>query len=235
MDHDVSLLVPEVWSRMQLRECDPEYLLAGNYLEPCRDFQHGGKLVQASRLGYRITSRFVNAFFGRIFNHPHAVFTEDILKPELQDMDIFADGMDNIVNTQRDVALRYFKDGSVGQACPPLRALLEFMAHGSGEVRSLDDPAIRGLFTRENLVASDWYRARLAARQGVERRLWTKHVLYLDRFLKMPSLADEAARLGISERLTRARSRLSDIDAPGYAESLQGTIGAEPLQPTHLT
>ena len=37
-------------------------------------------------------------FFGRVFNHPHAVFTEEMLRPELQDMDIFADGMDNIVD-----------------------------------------------------------------------------------------------------------------------------------------
>ena len=47
----------------------------------------------ASRLGWRITAKFVHTYFGRVFDNPTAVFTEDILKPELQDPAVFADGV----------------------------------------------------------------------------------------------------------------------------------------------
>jgi hypothetical protein len=101
VDHDVSLIVPEVFCRMTPEERDPQFLIANHFLEKCEDFEHNGKKVLASRLGYRINARFVHAFFGRVFNHPHAVFTEEMLRPELQDLDIFVDGMDNIVATQQ--------------------------------------------------------------------------------------------------------------------------------------
>ncbi len=39
----------------------------------------------ASRLGYRMTAAIARKYFGRIFLHPHVVFTEEMLRPELQD------------------------------------------------------------------------------------------------------------------------------------------------------
>src|SRR6185503_19282531 len=97
------------------------------------DFTHSGKPVLASRLGYRITHQFVIHYFGRVFNHPHVVFTPEMLRPELQDIDVFVDGMDNIVTTQKRVAEQYFNDGTIESACPPIKALLHIMAHGSYE------------------------------------------------------------------------------------------------------
>lgn len=230
VDHDVSLLVPEVWCRMSPAERDPQFLLAEHCLEKCADFEHAGKRVLASRLGYRINARFVRRFFGRVFNHPNAVFTDEMLKPELQSREIFADGMDNIVATQKRVAQQYFDDGSIAQACPPLRALLHIMRHDQWEGKGLEDAGFRALFTRETLLASDWYAVRLQARQTVDRKLWRRHVEYLDKFLKRTSHADEAARLGIAERLTRARQQLEAVEAPAYLGTLAGTIGAEPIQ-----
>ena len=75
VDHDVSLIVPEVFCRMLPEERDPAYLIANHFLEKCEDFNHGVKQIPASRLGYRINTRFVHSFFGRVFNHPNAVFT----------------------------------------------------------------------------------------------------------------------------------------------------------------
>ena len=66
---------------MSVDERDPKYLIENNYLEKCEDFEHEGRKVLGSRLGYRITKRFVNAFFGRVFNQPHIVFTEEMLRP----------------------------------------------------------------------------------------------------------------------------------------------------------
>src|SRR5215469_17447182 len=149
VDHDISLLVPEIWCRMGPEEREPQFLIRNHYLEKCEDFEHAGRRVLASRLGYRISSSFVHAFFGRVFNHPHAVFTEEMLRPELQDPDVFADGMDNIVTTQKRVAQMYFEDGSIAQACPPLKALLHVMRDDQWEGKGLAHPDLRGLFTRD--------------------------------------------------------------------------------------
>ena len=230
VDHDVSLLVPEVWCRMTAEERNPQFLIAERCLEKCRDFEHDKKTVLAGRLGYRINARFVRRFFGRVFNHPHSVCTEEMLRPELQGMDVFVDGMDNIVTTQRRVAKMYFDDGGVAQACPPLKALLHIMLHDEWEGRGLDNPEFRKLFTRESLLASDWYAARLAAKQKIDRKLWRRHVEYLDKFLKRSSHADEAERLGIATRLAQARKTAEQVDSPAYLETLRGTIGAEPIE-----
>ena len=230
MDHDVSLIVPEVFCRMVPEERDPKFLIANNYLDKLEDFEHKGKKVLASRLGYRINARFIHAFFGRVFNHPHAVFTDAMLKPELQDKDVFADGMDNIVATQKRVAKMYFDDGSIAQACLPLKALLHIMLNDEWEGKGLDHPEFRKLFTRGYLMASDWYAARLAAKQKVDRKLWKRHVEYLNSFLRKPSHEDIAASLSVGERLALARKTLEEVESPDYLKKLSGTLGAEPIE-----
>ena len=230
VDHDVSLIVPEVFCRMTPEERTPEFLIAGHYLEKCGDFEVAGKKVLASRLGWRVNIRFIHAFFGRVFNHPHAVFTEEMLKPELQGAEIFADGMDNIVSTQKRVAKMYFDDGSIAQACPPLKALLHIMLNDGWEGKGLDDAEFRKLFTRETLLASGWYAARLAAKQKIDRALWRRHVEYLNQFLRRPSHEDVAENLGIGNRLVRARKCLEEAESPDYLKKLSGTLGAEPVE-----
>jgi hypothetical protein len=231
MDHDISLIVPEVFCRMEPEERDPKFLVANHYLDKLEDFDYNGKKVLLSRLGWRINIRFVHAFFGRVFNHPHAVFTPEMLKPELQDAAIFADGLANIVETQKRVANMYFDDGSIRNACPPLKALLHIMLYDQWEGKTLESPEFRKLFTRENLLASDWYAARLAAKQKVDRNLWMRHVDYLDKFLKRTSHAEEAARLNIADRLARARQTLDEVSSPAYLQKLQGMTGVEPIEP----
>jgi phosphoenolpyruvate carboxykinase (diphosphate) len=228
VDHDISLLVPEVWCRMSPHERDPRFLIENNYLEQCQDFVHEGRTVLAHRLGYRINARFVAAFFGRVFNHPHSVFTEAMLQPEKQDLGIFVDGVDNIVTTQRRVGQMYFDDGSVAQACPPLKALLHIMAHDRFEGKDLDSPEIRNLFRRETLLESNWYQDRLKMRQRVEQKLWNRHIRYLEKFLKRKTHVDEAERLGISARLDRAVKMLQEVESQDYLERLRGTIGTQP-------
>ncbi len=229
VDHDVSLLIPEVFSRMTAAERDTKALIAEGCLERCADFTHDGQKVLASRLGYRITTRFVRVYFGRIFDHPHAVFTDEMLKPELQDMAVFVDGMDNICATHRRVAESYFNDGSVDVAIPPLKALLHIMAHGAYEGKALEDPAVRGLFTKETLLASPWYAQRLAAKQRGETTLWKRHVKYLEAYLDRENCADTAERFDLKGRLERAKAELKAVETPAYIESLQYTLGLQPL------
>jgi hypothetical protein len=229
VEHDVSLLVPEVFSRMTVAERDARTLIADGCLEKCADFTYDGKPVLASRLGYRITTRFVRVYFGRVFNHPHVVFTDEMLKPELQGMDVFVDGMDNICATHKRVAESYFADGGVAMACPPLKALLHIMAYGQFEGKDLNSPEIRALFTRENLLVSPWYKQRLDAKQKIETNLWKRHIAYLEAYLDRPSFADTVARLDLQGRLDHARRKLLSVESPAYREKLDGTLGVQPL------
>lgn len=233
VDHDISLLIPEVWSRMGVEERKSEFLIKNGYFEKCADFELDGKKVLASRLGHRMTASFVRTFFGRVFNHPRAVFTEEMLRPELQDIATFADGVDNIVGTHKRVAECYFNDGSVELACPPLKALLHVMMHGHYEGRDVNDPAFRSLFTRESVLASDWYAQRLAAKQQQDMRLWHSHATYLQNFLKKKNYADEALRLNIEGRLEAAWDTYHAAKAPAYLAKLKGTIGRQPLNTIH--
>ncbi len=214
VDHDVSLLVPEVWCRMSPAERDPKFLIRNGYLEKCEDFEYEGRTVLTSRLGYRITRRFVKTYFGRVFNHPQAVFTEEMLRPEKQGLEIAVDGMDNIIETQQRVAQLYFNDGGIEQACPPLKALLHIMRDNHYEGKDVNHPDIRALFTPENLLASDWYKERETALRANEIQLWHRHVNSLENFLARPNYAAEAARLGIEERLARARETLEQLQKP---------------------
>ncbi|MGB0720821.1 MAG: hypothetical protein ACPGU7_00365 [Gammaproteobacteria bacterium] len=231
VDHDISLLIPEIWARLDPHERDPAYLIDEGYLERVDDFEHDGRQVLASRLGYRITERFVAAFLGKIFDSPELVLGEDILKPETQGVGVFADGVDNIVEAQRKVAQRYLDDGSIEDACPPLRALLNIMATGTHDGKDVHHPDIRALFEREYLLASDWYRERLRVKQQREVALWERHVHSLSDFLSLDSHAEEARRMGISERLAHAQAQLKSVQSSAYLESLVGTIGADPLSP----
>jgi hypothetical protein len=160
---------------------------------------------------------FVDHFLGRIFETPDAVFPDPMLRPEKQDIVQFAAGVDAIVETQTRVALQYFEDGSVDAACPPLKALLHIMAHGAYEGMGIDAPEIRGLFTREAMLASDWYRERLAVKQERDVALWTRHVSALE------ASGHEALRLA------EARVQLARVSAPAYLQELEGTIGADPF------
>lgn len=229
MDHDISLLIPEIWARLDEPERDPEFLIREGCLEPLRDFEYQGQWVQASRLGYRITSRFVSRFMGKIFDNPAVAMDEAILKPETQDLAVFVDGVNNIVEAQQQAARHYLDDGSIEDACPPLKALLHIMATGSYQGRDVHDEGVRALFTRDYLLGSDWYRQRLEAKQRRDIALWERHCRELEAFLDLDSHQDVAAELDIAGRLRQAREKLESLRSPAYLDSLKGTIGADLL------
>ena len=234
VDHDVSLLVPEIWCRMTAEERTPRYLIEHGYLEKCEDFTHEGKTVLASRLGYRITARFVQTFLGRVMSNPSTVFDEEHLKPELTDAGVFADGMDNIVGAMREAAEHYFADGSVKDACPPLQALLHIMRDGAWQGHSLSSPEVRRLFDRAEMLKSDWYAARLEAKRKIDAAAWDAHARYLEKFLKRSHYADVHVALDIPARLDRVIARARTATEPTYVEQLRGTLGGEPAVATDI-
>jgi len=227
-DHDISLLVPEIWCRMSPDERDPKFLIRERLLEPIESFSHKGETIPGSRLGYRITERFVRRYFGRVFDNPDKVFDQGILQPETQDLDSFADGIKYIVEAQQRSAQQYLDDGSIESACPPLKALLTIMAKGQYEGMTERDPAVRRMFTRESLLTSDWYRERLLAKQRGDVELWERHKTYLEAFLQENQGADPVLRDAIADRKQIVERELSRIRKPEYLTDLFGTLGTDP-------
>ncbi|MGR9000295.1 MAG: hypothetical protein ACU88J_14795, partial [Gammaproteobacteria bacterium] len=229
VDHDISLLIPEIWARLQHAERQPDYLITRGYLEKLEDFDYQGQRVLASRLGYRITSLFVHGLMGKIFDNPTAVFSDEILQPERQDLAVFVDGVNNIVETQQRVARQYFNDGSIDEACPPLFVLLHIMAEGHYQGKDVNHHEVRGMFTRQNLLASDWYQERLAVKQRRDTALWQRHVEDLEAFLRDNRHNSLHDSLKMTERLQTARQKLASVQSVDYLNTLIGTIGADPL------
>jgi phosphoenolpyruvate carboxykinase (diphosphate) len=104
------------------------------------------------------------------------------------------------------------------------------MLNDEWEGKNLADAEFRKLFTRENLLSSGWYAARLAAKQKVDKKLWHRHVEYLNQFLRKPSHEDVAENLGVGDRLNGARKFLVETESPEYLKKLSGTLGAEPVE-----
>jgi hypothetical protein len=227
VDHDISLLMPEIWARMAADERDASRLISGNYLERIKDFKVGNKTVAASRLGWRINEKFLHSFFGRVFSEPTAVFPADMLQPELQSKADFIAGVENIVEGQRLAALFYFEDGSVEAACPPLKALLHVMAHGQYQGMTLESKKLRALFDTENIRSSDWYKARLVRQQLHDVEQAAAQAAYIRSVLSAPHNRRAAAELKLAERLAKAEQRAAEAKKPGYLKTLVGTIGLD--------
>lgn len=228
--HDVSLLVPEVWCRLTPEERTPAHMIENGMLERVEDFEHNGVTIPASRLGYRITKRFVRTYMGRVFDNPNKVFTEEILKPEKQDLESYADGILSIAEAQTRVAKQYMEDGGYELACPPLRAILSILVSGHYEGKTIDDPEVRKLFTIENLLESGWYGRRLAEQQQRDAQHWQDFVDRLESAIHPAKGESPSAAVGLEERLRYAKERLAETHQPEYLDSLVGTLGADPMR-----
>ena len=227
--HDVSLLIPEIWSRLRDYENDPQDMINKGYLEKVPELTYKGNELPTEYLGFRITRRFAHQFLGRIFTDPISIFPEDMLKPELQDEDQYADSLLNLVEAGKMVASRYFEDGCIDRACPPLKALLEVMVKGSWEGKGLKDPEFRKLFEPESIIGSDWYRQRLETRINVAESYWRGRLEYLEEFLKDHINREASERLGIQDRLDFAKDALSQLEDKTEAVSrIHGCLGTDP-------
>lgn len=229
IDHDISLLIPEIWARLSKEERDPQRMIALNHLEKLKDFDYNGKKVRASILGFRITMSFVNLYFGRVFENPNVIFTEEMLKPEKQSMEDFVDGINNIVENQSEVAKMYFEDGSIEAAIPPLKALLHIMVNGNFQGKTLEDKEIRDMFTYEYVVNSNWYKQRLSVKQQNDLRLWKNHEKRIRTVLEKNILKDEKQKNFLEKQLNYVEKQLQHVESKKYLSCLNGTLGKDPL------
>ena len=54
---------------------------------------------------------------------------------------------------------------------------------------------------------------------------------YLEKFLANPSYAGVAGRMGIKDRLAKARLKLAEVHSAGYVDQLVGMTGVEAALP----
>ncbi len=235
IDHDFSLLVPELFTRMTAQERDARSLIAEGALEKVGDIEHDGRLVSAGRLGYRMTERMARKYFGRIFLHPEVVFTPEMLRPELQDPAVFAQSVATIVSTHERVARAYIRDGTIALAVPPLRALLEIMADGvTAEGWTLASPEFREQFTRESVLTAPWYAKRLDAKAAAASSRADAGLAAIEKFVATAGNEEPAARLGIPARVEAARHEAERLAGAQFREQLIGTSGRTPLEASAL-
>ena len=149
------------------------------------------------------------------------------MKPETQDLASYVDGIDNVYEAQQRVAQLYFQDGSIDDACPPLKALLYIMAEGQFGGKTISDPAIRFMFTREYLLESDWYQQRLEIKQQRDSKLWQQNKAYIQQQLAKTEQNDVSIRAMLMQKLEVAERMLVEINNPAYLKHLHGTLGAD--------
>lgn len=228
-DHDISILIPEIWARLVPEDRDPKKLIENGCLEKLEDFEHKGQKVLASRLGYRITENFAFRCMNRLFDEPLAVFNERMLKPELQGLDDYVDGINNITEAMQRASLPFFEDGSVEAAIPPLKVLLHIMAYGNYEGKDISDPDLRKMFDRDEVLKSDWYKKRLKLKQNKDIAFFVEQIGYLEDFKANAENATLVEEMNIEERLANAKANLKHVESKQYLKELVGTIGVDPL------
>ncbi len=229
VEHDISLLIPEVWARLTEEERDPKTMIEKGYLQKIDDFDHNGETILGSRLGYRITVEFLNDYFGRVFQSPHVVFPKTMLAPEIQSMDEYVDGIKNICDAQTKVAKTYLEAGYDEHAIPPLKALFHIMVSGNYQGKTVDSPEVQKLFDYDTVIKSDWYKARLGLRQKNEMELLNKQISYIKEVMTGAKLDEVETGINLKARLSYAEKKLKEISAPEYIETLTGSIGLDPL------
>jgi hypothetical protein len=157
-------------------------------------------------------------FGGRLFTSPDGVFPLDMLRPELQNAKDYAEGVMYIAESQAEVARAWFTDGSIEEACPPLKAIIHIMVHGHYEGKTLADPEIRNMFTPEYVLQSDWYKERIKASKDFALQVLEIQEKQIAAS-QLISEADKAAKLQeLSEQISQLKSQ----------EPLLGTIGRNP-------
>jgi hypothetical protein len=102
------------------------------------------------------------------------------------------------------------------------------MAYGSFEEMDAHHPKVRSMFTQEALLASDWYRERLQAKQKSDEQLWQRQAATLDRWLKDHTTDDDDLVTEMQRRRDYAVEQLEQTRSPEFLNSLCGTLGTDP-------
>ena len=228
VDHDISMLVPEIWCRMRVHERDPHFMISEGLLERVEDFEFGGRTVLASRLGYRITTLVC-----RPLSRP---FVRNARRSVHRGNAAAGKAGPGTIRRRRGChrgsaaprGAELFRGRQRRGGVPSLKALLHIMAQGGYEGMGLDDPSFRELFDREAVLQSDWYQERLRVKQERDMALWRRHVAALEKFRQAGDRVAQSSTL--KNGPAKRRAQLARVSSGAYLNELRGTIGADPFR-----
>ena len=123
----------------------------------------------------------------------------------------------------------YFEDGSADAVCPPVKALLSIMAFGEHDGLLAGSPEFRRMFTREAVLSSDWYHARLEAARSQAVRRCERILNHVAATRSSDKTGEISARLGLPDREEVVRKEMERKRGEEYLSLLHGAIGAQPF------
>jgi len=85
------------------------------------------------------------------------------------------------------------------------------------------------MFTREAVLASDWYAQRLDAKQAAASARANAGFAAIEKFVSTPGNEEPTARLDMPARVEAARVEAQRLASPEFREQLVGTAGNTPL------
>jgi hypothetical protein len=163
VEHDISLMMPELWSRLSPEERDPAFLKAGRIPEQVKDLS-----TKAGRyslpIGMAHHPLFAATTWGAYSTPPRRSSPKTCSGPNCNPSPISSMESRTSPRLWSD-RQSYIDDGSIEAAIPPLKALLWVMATGATKQehpRSRASP----LFDRGYVLGSDWYAQRPSAYQN---------------------------------------------------------------------
>lgn len=178
VEHDITLIIPEIICRMTSKELNVENLIHEGSLEAVQDIKlPDGTVVPASILGYRITQKFVRKYFARIFDYVDGLFAPEHLRPELQSMENFVAGVEFIYANIKKCVMDYYTDGSYEELIPPMQVMFDIVKNG-GQFNgmTLTSPEFLAMFTRDSILQATWYKQRLVQAQRNEIKMLEKQI-----------------------------------------------------------
>ena len=129
----------------------------------------------------------------------------------------------------------YIADGGADMAVPPLKALLYMMRDGEYEGMTLTSPEFRAMWSRENIIKSDWYMERLKCFQTKEADRLQRGLEYMEHFIKGPDAhpGDWKGKqivedLELRNRISSTKKQLETVKKPEFLTHLVGTLGVDP-------
>ena len=104
------------------------------------------------------------------------------------------------------------------------------MAYGkTADGHGLEAPEVRTQFTRESVLASEWYVARLDAKQRSDENRLKQAVAGLYDFIDAPDNSGVVMRLGLTARRAQVQAERVRVGGADYRAGLVGTLGVQPF------
>ena len=229
VDHDISMLVPEIWCRMRVHERDPKYMIAEGLLERIEDFEFAGRNDSGQPAGISDHTAFRRPFSGpAVRNARCGVHRRDAAAGEAEPGAVrrrrgcdrgsaAARGAELFRGRQRRRRLPAAEGAAAHHGARRIRR------HGLGTIR-----ASARCSTAKRCWRATGTRSACARSSSATSRCGSG-ILQRCRSSRRMAMAPSPQVFDVAERIQAARQQLARVSSPAYLSELRGTIGADPL------